>query len=446
MTISIIGCGRLGACLGAVMAQAGFKVLITDKNFKKKELFKGKSFFYEPDLAPYFNKYAEKLIWTQYVDKVLSSEFLFFCLSLPHKKTGETDLTPLLEWVRWVPDQKDKFVVLKSTLPLGSNRQVGQLLKKTTVISCPEFLREGQAISDILHPERLVIGARDQLIGQKLAQLYQKFSKPKKVIHTDPETAELSKLACNSFLATKISFINEWAGLCEKTQANIQDLKSILASDSRMGKEFFNPGLGYGGACLPKDLQLSIYQSDQKKYSMELLKSVQKRNLKMSEVFFKNIKNHYGRLKNLKLCFWGLSFKKNTDNLKNSPALILMNRLLKAGVQAHIYDPLFVEDEALKIFTYAKDQDNDNEELNNIIDYIYKGRVFLYKEAKTALDQKEGLIVSVACEEFLSLSLKEIKQSLSHPFLVDGRNLYSQKDLKKQGFYFYQRGSIGYRL
>ena len=441
MRISIIGCGRLGACLGAVMAKAGFEVLITDKNFKKKELFKGKALFYEPELAQYFKEYAENLIWTQYVDKLLASDFLFFCLSLPHNKKGEADLSPLLEWVRLIPDQSEKTVVLKSTLPIGSNRQIGQILKKAPVISCPEFLREGQALSDILKPERLVIGARDRQAGQKLAKLYKRFSKPKKIIHTDPETAELAKLACNSFLATKISFINQWAGLCEKTSANIQDLKAVLASDSRIGKEFLNPGLGYGGTCLPKDVQLALYQSRKKQCPMPLLQTVQDQNSEMPEIFFKKIKAHYGRLKDLELSFWGLSFKKNTDKLKNSPALSLVVRLLKAGVVAHIYDPLFVKDSALNIFSYAKDKDFDNKELKTVIDYIYKGKVFLYKNPKEAIEQKDGLIVGVDSEEFLSLSLKEIKASLSHPFIGDGRNLYSKRDLQKQGFYFYQRGS-----
>ena len=163
------------------------------------------------------------------------------------------------------------------------------------------------------------------------------------------------------------------------------------------------------------------------------------------EIFFKKIKAHYGRLKNVELGFWGLSFKKNTDNLKNSPALSLMVRLLKAGVVAHIYDPLFVKDSALKIFTYAKDKDFDNKELKAVIDYIYKGKVFLYKNPTEAIEQKEGLIVGVDSEEFLSLSLKEIKASLSHPFIGDGRNLYSKRDLKKQGFHFYQRGAVDAR-
>ena len=322
---------------------------------------------------------------------------------------------------------------------MGANQQISRLVKKAHVISCPEFLREGQAIQDILHPERLVIGSREDSAGKKLEKLYRRFSQPKKVIHTDPETAELSKLACNSFLASKISLINEWAGFCEKSSANIQDLKRILASDSRIGGEFLTPGLGYGGYCLPKDVQLSIYQSDQKKYSMNLLKSAQKLNLQMPEIFFRSIKNHYGNLKNRPLCFWGLSFKKNTDNLKNSPVLRLMIRLLKAGVQAHIYDPLFVKENAVKIF--AKDKNFYNKELKQLIDYISRGKVFIYKSAREALDQKEGLIVGVDYEEFLSIPLKEIKQKLSHPFLVDGRSLYSNKDLKKNGFYFYQRGS-----
>ena len=440
MTISIIGSGRVGFSLGVIMAKAGHSVLLTDKDPGKKQLFEGNIPFYEPQLESYFQSHKENLRWTRQVDLILSSDYVFFCLSFPYDKKGATELTELLEWMKLVPE--GKTVILKSTCPLGTYQKIEKALKgeKRTLIICPEFLREGQALQDLMSPERLVIGTKNKPAGKKLEELYKTFCKPKKVIHSDPETVELSKLACNSFLGTKISFINEWAGLCESVGGDIKKLREILGSDSRIGDSFLTPGLGYGGYCLPKDMKLAEFEAKNRKYKLKILEKVQDLNEELPQFFFEKIKSYYKTLNKIPLAFWGISFKKNTDNLKNSPALKLMFFLLKAGVKLHVYDPLFTKENAMKIFKNQKKTDFKNKELDYLVKKIFQGNIFFYKSAEESLENREGLIVAGDSDEFKNFSLDTIKNKLNRAFLVDGRSLYSKDLLKEKGFSYYQRG------
>ncbi|MCZ0932452.1 MAG: nucleotide sugar dehydrogenase [Oligoflexia bacterium] len=458
MNISIIGSGRVGVSLGAVLADSGFSVLMTDKEDKKQEVF-GRLSFYETHLSKYLEESQSHLEWTRWTEKIVSSELIFFCLGFPVKKNGDLDLTELFNWARYIVEntKESKILVIKSTVPVGTNRQIQNIIgdKKIAVISCPEFLREGQAIGDLIQPQRIVIGARDKEAGKKLEELYKKISQPKQIVHTDPETAELSKLACNSFLATKISFINEMAGLCEKTQADIEKLRLILGLDSRIGKDFLNPGLGYGGYCLPKDVQLAISEGEKRNQNMELLKTAQKINSSLVNHFFKGIKNHYRKLNNISLVFWGISFKKDTDNLTNSPALKLACKLLKSGVKIHVYDPVFVKEQIFKLFrdrTYPQAENPIKDvflkifppknELDYLIRKIFEGKCHFHKSALDSLDNRQGLIIGSDWEEFKKIPLEEIKQRLSDPFIVDGRSLLLTEDLKKNKFSFYKRGAV----
>ena len=442
MTVSIIGSGRVGFCLAVVMAKSGHSVLLTDKKPEKKQLLEGKIPFYEPQLESYAQSYKKQLKWTRQVDLLLSSDYIFFCLSFPLSKKGALDLTELLEWIKLAPE--GKTIVIKSTCPLGAYQEIEKLTdgKNLSVIICPEFLREGQALQDLIEPERLVIGSKNKAEGKKLEEFYKTFSKPQKVIHSDPETVELSKLACNSFLGAKISFINEWAGLCELSGGNVQSLQEILGSDSRIGDSFLTPGLGYGGYCLPKDIKLAELSAKERKYQMKILEKVQELNEELPQLFFEKIKKYYKKLNQTSLAFWGITFKKNTDNLKNSPALKLMSLLLSAGAKLHVYDPLFTKENAIKIFTNQKTEGFKIKELDYLVKKIMQGKVLFYKSAEEAIQQREGLIVAGNSDEFKDFSLDKIKSKLTQPFLVDGRSLYSVSDLKKKGFSYYQRGSF----
>lgn len=463
MKISIIGSGRIGLSLGSVLAQSGYKVFMTDKDLAKKKSVTGETlFFYEPELQDCIKKNQNSLEWTRYIEKIISSDLIFFCLNVPLNKAGDSDLTEVLDWTQLISEntKKEKLLIIKSTFPVGTNKKMQAIAKEKAVplfvITCPEFLRQGQALKDISFPERLVIGSRDLKTGKKLEKFYKSFTKPKSIIHTEPETAELSKLACNSFLATKISFINELAGLCEHIKGDPKKLQLILGTDSRIGKDFLNPGLGYGGYCLPKDIQLAIREGQKTNQNMNLLKSVQQINDSLIDSFFQKIIQHYKNLKAIPLAFWGISFKKNTDDLKNSPALSLLCKLLKAGAEIHVYDPLFIKE---KVFMFLKkSMENSQKQTFNLKNVfkgstpqkedqikflkqkILKGKVSFHKTALESLKDKQGLIIGSDCEEFKQIPLSEIKKELSKPFLMDSRNLFSIEDLKKEGFYFYQRG------
>ena len=456
MKISIIGSGRVGLSLGAVLADSGFSVLMTDKEDKKQEVL-GKLSFYESQLKEYLEKNKHNLEWTRWTEKIISSELIFFCLGFPVKKNGDLDLTGLFDWTKHIAEhsKESKILVIKSTVPVGANQQIQSIIgdKKITVISCPEFLREGRAISDLQQAQRVVIGSRDKKSAKKLEELYKKISQPKQIIHTDPETAELSKLACNSFLAAKISFINEIAGLCEKVHADVEKLRLILGSDSRIGKDFLTPGLGYGGYCLPKDVQMLISEGQKRNQNMELLKSAQKINSSLVDHFYQIIKNHYKRLNNVSLIFWGISFKKETDNLTNSPALKLICKLLKSGAKIHIYDPLFVKEKVFKLFKGYKYPQTRNiirdivfkifppkEELAYLRKKIFEGKCCFHKNARESLDKGQGLIIGSDWEGFTQIPLETIKQKLS--FIVDGRSLHLTEYLKKNRFSFYKRGQL----
>lgn len=464
MKISIIGSGRIGLSFGALLAKAGFEVIMTDKDPAKKSSVTGEALpFYEPELQDCIRENQNCLEWTRYTEKVISSDFIFLCLSTPLNKEGILDLTEVLEWTKLIAEdtKTEKLLIIKSTFPVGTNKKIQTIAKEKKapllVITCPEFLRQGQALKDISAPERLVIGSRDPKAGKELEDFYKKFTKPKSVIHTDPETAELSKIACNSFLATKISFINEFAGLCESIKGDPKKLQLILGTDPRIGNDFLNPGIGYGGYCLPKDVQLGIQEGEKLNQNMNLLKSTKKINDSLVTSFFQKIIQYYKSLKGVPLAFWGISFKKNTDDLKNSPALGLLCRLLKAGADMHIYDPLFVKEKVFMFFDKKSTESlqektfslksflkslfvQEGDQIKFLKQKILAGKVSFYKTALESLNNREGLIIGSDWEEFKQIPLLEIKKKLSRPFLVDSRNLFSTEDLKKEGFYFYQRG------
>ena len=456
MKVSVIGSGRVGLSLGAVLADSGCYVTMTDKKDKKQEI-SGKLSFYEAQLAEYLKKNQDNLEWTRWIEKIADSEIIFFCLGFPEKKTGGLDMTELFNWARYIFEhsKKDQILVIKSTGPIGTNQKVQEIVggRKIAVVSCPEFLREGRAIKDLLQPERVVIGSKDSQAAKKIEDLYKKISQTKQIIHTDPETAELAKLACNSFLAVKISFINEMAGLCEKTQADIEKLKLILGSDSRIGKDFLNPGLGYGGGCLPKDVQLAVLEGGKRNQSMELLKTAQQINSSLVNDFYQKIKSRCQSLKGVELVFWGISFKKETDNLTNSPVLKLICRVLKSGATVHIYDPLFVKEKVLKFFkghSYPQRKSfianrisemfSPKSELDYLVKKIFEGKCFFHKDALESLNNRQGLIIGSDWEGFTQIPLEQIKQKLSDPFIVDGRSLFLIKDLNKHKISFYKKG------
>ena len=432
MKVSIIGAGRIGLALGACLADKGHQVLFTDKDFKRlKALSRGEVPFYEPGLKTLLRKNRSRLEWTEDPLMAAASRVIFLTVSLPIKPGGDFDLSGVKDWVRQIHSQTrtEKILVLKSTLPPGAGSRLQSLAQQNGaplyIVTCPEFLRQGRAVRDIQTPERIVIGGRFPKINRKVARLYKTFSRGP-VIFTSSEAAEVGKLSANSFLALKISFINLTADLAECFSADINDLREILGSDSRIGKQFLKPGLGFGGSCLPKDLKHLIFQGRKKGISVNLLKSAQALNRQRAERFFQKVKQREKNLRNKTYAFWGLSFKPGTDDIRHSPALLLAGKLLSAGVRLNLFDPLF-QKERLSVFkpsVWGFDEE----------------RVTFQSDPLSALKSANGLIVGTDCPEFRKIPLKKMKALMKTPFIADGRGVFSPRELKKAGFAFYRAG------
>ncbi len=418
MQISIIGTGRIGLCLGAVLGEAHFKILFTDKDKDKlQKLSKKQISFYEPYLEEILKKNWSQFDWTSSKEDIISSDILFLTLSAKTTQNKQ-DLSEIFNWCEIISKNtnKEKILIIKSTFPIGTNHKLNLIVQKHTqkisIITCPEFLRQGYAIQDIKKGDRLVIGSQNPIATKKVESIYKSFYTGQ-VIHTDPVTAELSKLASNSFLSLKISFTNEISQLTKKYQANREDLKCILETDSRIGSSCLNSGLGFGGYCLPKDLQMIIEEGQKENLDMKLLKATQEVNNEQVPYFLKSMIKYFKNLKDKSFAFWGLTFKKDTDDVRGSPALTLARQMLDEGAELHIYEPLLQKKEIVKLFPQKK--------------------VFIYDTALESLKNKDGLILGTDCEKFF-VSLKDIKKELKIPFILDGRNLFSQKDLKEEGF------------
>ena len=435
MKVSIIGAGKVGLPLGVAVAGAGHFVCFTDRDFKKlKESLRGNIPFYEPGLKKALQKNPSRLKWTKDLREVTDSKFIFLTLSLPVKANGDFDLSGVMDWTKKIIQsaKKEKILILKSTLPVGTNTAIRSLIEKSRapvhVVTCPEFLRQGHALKDISAPDRIVIGGPSPSINKKVAEFYKTFSRGP-VIFTSPETAEISKLTANSFLALKISFINLTANLAERFSADMNDLRRVLGADPRIGDRFLQWGLGWGGSCFPKDLKHLVFQGERAGISMNLLKEAEKINRQRVDYFFQRIKKIDPKLKDATYALWGISFKEGTDDMSHSPALSLARKLIQAGARLSVFDPLL-----------STDQD-----INSIFKLPAKspataGIVFC-ESPLSALKSARGLIVGTGWRGFQNIPLKDIKKHLKIPLIIDGRGVFHSKDLKRAGFIPFPSGS-----
>ena len=431
MNISIIGAGRIGLILGVCLAEKGHSILFLDRNVEKlKDLSLGKLPFYEPGLKALLRKNKSRLKWIKDPKDVISSEVIFLTLNLPVKTSGDFDVSGVRDWVCRIIryTKKEKLLILKSTFPLGTNSALQALAHKAKaplhIVTCPEFLRQGQALHDIQNPDCIVIAGPSLKINKRVARLYRSFSRGP-IIFTSPETAEISKLAANSFLALKISFINLVANMAEGFSVDMKELQSILGSDHRIGKAFLQSGLGFGGSCLPKDLKHLIFQGRQKSCPVSLLEEAENLNRNRSLHFFQQIKKQNQTFTNKTYAIWGLSFKANTDDIRNSPAVLLAFQLLEKGAKIQIFDPLFKE-EWKSLFHFSNSQKS--------------ARVAFYDTPLPALKSAHGLIIGTDWKGFLKIPLGDIKAQLKVPFIIDGRGIFDAKELVRKGFKVYQAG------
>jgi UDPglucose 6-dehydrogenase len=391
---------------------------------------------YEPGLEILFERNIKlgRLSFTSNLhDAVRNSEILFLCLPTPQDGDGSADLKFIIkvaedlgEFFRDNPDIGFKILVDKSTVPVGTSEKVRAAVKKHApdfdfdVASNPEFLREGMAVDDFMKPERVVIGTSNEKTKAILEELYEPFVRSGNPIYfMDEKSAEMTKYACNSFLATKISFMNEIANLCEITGADVDKVRIGVGSDSRVGKRFLFPGVGYGGSCFPKDVMALINTSTENKYDFKILKSVVEINKLQSLRFFERIKGHFnGELKGKHFAIWGLAFKPNTDDIRDAPSLKIIDHMLKEGATVAAYDPEAMEN----------------------IRRIYNDKIILTNKSYDALENADALIILTEWNEFRKPDFVKVRSLLKKPVIFDGRNLYDLEKMEELKLNYYSIG------
>ncbi len=437
MNLAVVGTGYVGLVTGTCFAETGNSVICVDIDKNKIEkMRKGKIPIYEPGLQPIFERnIKDKRIafTTDLHDAVRKAEVIFLCLPTPQDGSGSADLKYVMgvaddlgRFFKKEPDQGFKVLVDKSTVPVGTSDKVRNAVKKHApdfdfdVASNPEFLREGMAVEDFMKPERVVVGTSSERTKKILEQLYEPFVRSGNPIYfMDEKSAEMTKYAANSFLATKISFMNEIANLCELTGAEVDKVRVGIGSDSRIGKRFLFPGVGYGGSCFPKDVVALVNTANEHKYDFKILKSVMEVNKNQVDFFFDKIEKHFeGKLRGKQLGLWGLAFKPNTDDVREAPAIALIRKLLKAGVKITAYDPEAVET------TKA----------------VIGDKIVYTKTNYDAIKDKDALVIVTEWNEFRNPDLDKIKDLLKNPVIFDGRNLYDLEKMREKKFVYYSIG------
>jgi UDPglucose 6-dehydrogenase len=423
MNISIIGSGYVGLVTGACFAELGNKVICADNNSKKiQDLKKGLIPIYEPGLEELIANNAKKkrLSFSSSIEEaVKASEIIFIAVGTPSMENGEADLTGIENVARNIALSLDDYrlIVEKSTVPVETGewvkRTISTYVKRKVrfdVASNPEFLREGQAINDFMHPDRIVIGVESNKARDLLVGLYKPLKA--KIVVTDIKSAELIKHASNAFLAVKISFINAVSRICEKAGADVVEVAEGMGLDSRIGQAFLNAGLGYGGSCFPKDLDAFINISERLGYDFGLLKAVRDVNLQQRGFFLNKIKDTLWIIKDKTIAVLGLAFKPNTDDLRNAPSLDIIRSLQSEGAKIRAYDP--------SAMPKAKE--------------VLAGQVKFCQDPYDACKGSDCLLIITEWNEFKELDFSRIKKLLHRPLIIDGRNIYDPQIMKKQGF------------
>lgn len=433
MRLSVIGAGYVGLVTGACFAELGNKVICVDNNKQKiADLKSGKMPFFEPGLEELLknNVRQKRLSFTSELKEgIVCSDIIFIAVGTPSLANGEADLTGIENVARSVARymQGYKLVVEKSTVPC----ETGEWVRKTIstynrkncafdVASNPEFLREGSAVNDFMHPDRIVIGVETPRARDLLVRLYKPLNAP--MVITDIKSAELIKHASNSYLATKISFINAISQVCDKIGADVKEVALGMGLDKRIGLSFLDAGLGYGGSCFPKDLDAFIHLCENAGYDFQLLKAVRRINQEQLLFVISKIKEHLWLLKDKCIAVWGISFKPNTDDIRNSPALELIRLLLHEGAQIRAFDPIAMKKAKIVL----------NE----------KGLVY----CKSAYDAAKGadcIVLATQWKEFSELDFLKIKNLLKRPLLIDARNFFEPDKLLKLGFSYVGIGRKG---
>ena len=434
MRIGVVGTGYVGLVAGACLADGGNHVICVDKDEGKIEtLNSGGIPIYEPGLAEIVgrNVKAERLRFTTDLkEAVAESLVIFLGVGTPPARDGSADLSAIFQVVDTIAETMDgyRIVVMKSTVPVGTHKQISERMAARTehkfdYVSNPEFLKEGAAIDDFMRPDRVIIGAENPAVVEIMKEIYAPFMRTReRLLVMDPTSAEMCKYAANALLATKVSFMNEMSGLCDRLGADVEQVRQGVGSDSRIGPAFLFPGVGYGGSCFPKDAAALISMGQDADYPMSIVEAVQEVNQRQRRRFAEGIIRYFGeRCQRVTLAVWGLAFKARTDDVRESPAIDCIRMLLGKGMKVRAYDP-----EALE---------TTRQELGDAIELFTSD----YEPMKGA----DALVIFTDWQEFRTPDFEVITERLNQPLIFDGRNLYDLRSLKRLGFEYHCIGRPG---
>lgn len=436
MKITVIGTGYVGLVTGTCFSETGVNVVCVDKDLKKIELLKkGKVPIFEPGLEPMMirNIEKERLTFSNNTGEAIDgAEVIFIAVGTPPDEDGSADLKHVLSVASDIGRYMKHYVVVatKSTVPVGTAEKVRKTIRNELdkresslsfdVASNPEFLKEGSAVEDFLKPQRIIVGVDNGKTGEIMKRLYMPFllnNRP--VLFMDIASAELTKYAANAMLATRISFINEIANLCEILGADINHVRKGIGSDSRIGNRFIYPGSGYGGSCFPKDVKAIIKTASDNGYDLKVINAVEKANEYQKKVIYNKMEAFFNNdLKNKTIAVWGLSFKPKTDDIRESSALYLVNRLIDAGVKVRAYDPAAMEE--------------TRKQMGN--------KIYYASDQYDALKGSDALAMMTEWPEFHLPDFSKMEEIMKGKVIFDGRNIYDPADIKKKGFMYFGIG------
>ena len=436
MNLAVVGTGYVGLVSGTCFAEMGNNVICVDNHQEKlKKLKNAEVTIYEPglDLLFYRNIAKKRLTFTDNLkDAIINSEIIFLCLPTPQDDDGSADLKYVLgvaEEIGKILKENDdkifKIIVNKSTVPVGTAKRVADKIanagvKNFDVVSNPEFLREGFAVDDFLKPDRIVIGTNNEHSMQRMKELYEPFVRQgNPILAMDTASAEVTKYAANSYLAMRITFMNELANFCEKVGANVDMIRRGMGTDNRIGKRFLFPGIGYGGSCFPKDVNALIKTSSENDSLLKILEAVDKANKAQKLVLVDKVLSHFNNdIKGKHFAVWGLAFKPNTDDMREAPSVVIINELLKHGATVSAHDPVAVESAKFYLqekITYAE---NEYDALNNA----------------------DALLIFTEWNEFRNPDFSVVSSKLKNKVIFDGRNIFEPARMKEIHYAYYSIG------
>ena len=432
MKIAVVGTGYVGLVVGVCLAENGNNVICVDKDESKiKTLEDGKMPIYEPGLEEMVrrNHNLDRLTYTTDLTRaVQQSDIVFIAVGTPQGEDGSADLQQVLDVARSVGRALNKYTVIvdKSTVPVGTAKEVHAAIGEETtqpysVVSNPEFLKQGAAIEDFMKPDRVVVGTEpdDVRAANLMMELYAPFTRTgAPIMMMDTASAELCKYAANSLLAARISFMNEIASVCEVLGANVDQVRKAIGGDRRIGKSFLFPGVGYGGSCFPKDVRALLKSSADKGYDFKILRAAEAVNLTQKTRIVGKMESHFGDLKGRTIALWGLAFKPRTDDMREAPAIAIIESLLSKGVAVKAYDP----------------------EATETARRLFDNRIALCEKSYDALTGADALAVITEWNEFREPDFKRMRQLMKTPVVFDGRNIYSPEQMRALGFTYFSIG------